>query len=454
MQNEKQTVARNSMIASALLALGKFIAGIFTGSIGLISEGIHSFTDFVATSITWWAVRVSDKPADDEHHFGHGKVENLAALFEVLLLLAAAGWIIYEATSSLLGEAHQIVAAPVVIAVLLVSIVIDFFRVKALNRVAKATDSAALEADALHFFSDMLSSGVVLLGMVFVLLGFARADAIAALIVAGFILFAALKLGKRSFDSLIDTAPAGSREDISALLNDFPAILSTESIRLRSAGATLFIEVSVGVCRTLPLERINALKTAITAQIEQQYANAEVRVIAIPQARSDEDMATRIRILAANHGAVVQNLTLQQLADHMAISMDLAVPASASVEQAHDIACEVEDILRQALGENTEIETHLEPQTLHWLASQDVEDAELTQIQQALARSAEHGELVKDVHNIRARKTPQGVIVNFHCRVLPALSITAAHDAVDVIERQLRMQFPAVSRVVGHVEPL
>ena len=189
MQNEKQAVARNSMIASGLLATGKFVAGIFTGSIGLISEGIHSFTDFIATSITWLAVRISDKPADDDHHFGHGKVENLAALFEVLLLLGAAGWIVYEAGGSLLGQPHEIVAAPVVIAVLLISICVDFFRVRALNRVAKATDSAALEADALHFFSDMLSSGVVLLGMVFVLLGFGRADAIAALIVAAWILF-------------------------------------------------------------------------------------------------------------------------------------------------------------------------------------------------------------------------------------------------------------------------
>lgn len=454
MQNEKQTVARNSMIASGLLALGKFIAGIFTGSIGLISEGIHSFTDFLATTITWWAVRVSDKPADDDHHFGHGKVENLAALFEVLLLLAAAGWIIYEAMSSLLGEAHQIVAAPVVIAVLIVSIIIDFFRVKALNRVAKATDSAALEADALHFFSDMLSSGVVLLGMVFVLFGFTRADALAALVVAGFILVAALKLGRRSFDSLIDTAPAGIREDIAALVNDFPAVLVVEDIRLRSAGATLFIEVNVGVCRTLPLERINALKQDISARLKQQYANLETRVIAIPQVRSDEDIATRIRILAANQGAVVQNLSLQQLADHMAIGMDLLVPAQVSVEQAHDIASEVEEALRQTLGENTEIETHLEPQTPNWLASQDVLPGELTKIQQALTFSAEQGGLVQDVHNIRARETPQGVIVNFHCRVLPALSISAAHDAVDYIERQLRVQFPMVSRVVGHVEPL
>lgn len=454
MQNQKQAVARNSMIISGLLALGKFIAGIFTGSIGLISEGIHSFTDFIATSITWWAVSVSDKPADDDHHFGHGKVENLAALFEVLLLLAAGGWIVFEAVSSLIGEANQIVAAPVVIAVLLVSIVVDFFRVRALNRVAKATNSAALEADALHFFSDMLSSGVVLLGMVFVLFGFARADALAALIVACFILTAALKLGKRSFDSLIDTAPAGTREDIAALLNDFPAVLSTENVRLRSGGATLFIEVSVGVCRTLPLERIKELKLAITAKLAQQYANSEVRVIAIPQARSDEDLATRIRMLAANHGAVVQSLSLQQLADRVAIGMDLLVPANASVEQAHDIASEVEEALRQALGENTEIETHLEPQMLDWLASQDVEHGELAKIKQALTVSAQNSGLVQDIHDIRARETPQGVIVNFHCRALPALSISAVHDAVDHIERQLRIQFPMVSRVVGHVEPL
>ncbi|MDU3889589.1 MAG: cation diffusion facilitator family transporter, partial [Serratia liquefaciens] len=310
MQNEKQSVARNSMIASGLLATGKFIAGIFTGSIGLISEGIHSFTDFIATSITWLAVRISDKPADDDHHFGHGKVENLAALFEVLLLLGAAGWIVYEAGKSLLGEAHEIVAAPVVIAVLLISIVVDFFRVRALNRVAKATDSAALEADALHFFSDMLASAVVLLGMVFVMLGFNRADAIAALIVACFIVVAAVKLGKRSFDSLMDTAPAGAKEEIDALLQSFPAILATENIRIRNAGAMLFIEVTVAVCRTLPLERINALKKSIAERLERQYANAEATVIATPQTRSDEDMATRIRVIAANHGAVVQNLAL------------------------------------------------------------------------------------------------------------------------------------------------
>ena len=285
-------------------------------------------------------MRISDKPADDDHHFGHGKVENTAALFEVLLLLGAAGWIVYEAGSSLLGQPQRIVAAPVVIAVLLISICVDFFRVRALNRVAKATDSAALEADALHFFSDMLSSGVVLLGMVFVLLGFGRADAIAALIVAGFIFVAAIKLGKRSFDSLMDAAPAGATEAIRATLASFPAVLACDSVRIRNAGAVLFVEITVAVCRTLAAGTRRA--EARSSSGCGAYASAEFTVIAVPQTRSDEDMATRIRAIAANHGAQVQNVTLQQLPTRMAIGMDLAVPANASVAQAHDIATEIE----------------------------------------------------------------------------------------------------------------
>jgi divalent metal cation (Fe/Co/Zn/Cd) transporter len=159
-------------------------------------------------------------------------------------------------------------------------------------------------------------------------------------------------------------------------------------------------------------------------------------------------------VIAANHGAVVQNVALQQLPERMSISMDLAVPASASVAQAHDIASEIENLLRQAIGEDTEIETHLEPQMPHWIASEDVEPDELANIRQILRIAVEKGEMVQDVHNIRARKTADGIIVNFHCRVSPAASIVAAHDAVDHIERQLRALYPTISRAVGHVEPI
>ena len=165
-------------------------------------------------------------------------------------------------------------------------------------------------------------------------------------------------------------------------------------------------------------------------------------------------MATRIRAIAANHGAQVQNVTLQQLPTRMAIGMDLAVPANASVAQAHDIATEIEGILRQAIGEDTEIETHLEPQTPHWLTSEDVDATELADIRRILQSALEQGESVQDVHNVRARKSDGGIIVNFHCRVSPSVTIAAAHDAVDRVERRLRALYPAITRAIGHVEPI
>jgi cation efflux family protein len=197
------------------------------GSLGLISEGVHSSSDFVATLVTWWAVRISNKPADDNHHYGHGKMESMAALFEVGLLLIAAGWISYEATKRLAGEAHPIGAAPVAIGVLVISIVVDFWRVRALRKVARATGSPALEADALHFLSDMLASGVVLIGIVFVALDYFWADAVAALIVACFIFVAAAKLGRQAFTSLIDAAPKGIDSAVSEAVNAFQTCLQS-----------------------------------------------------------------------------------------------------------------------------------------------------------------------------------------------------------------------------------
>src|SRR3984893_12558734 len=413
------------MLSSGALAVAKFAIGFFTGSIGLISEGVHSSSDFVATVMTWWAVRISGKPADENHHFGHGKMESMAALFEVLLLFCAAGWIAFEAGRRLLGEPHAIEGAPIAIGLLAASIAIDFWRVRALRRVAKATGSPALEADALHFLSDMMASGVVLVGMMFVTYGYATADAIAVLVVACFILTAAVRLGTRTFSSLVDAAPAGDGPAISSLVSQIPEVAAVERTRLRMAGATLFVELTIAVSRALPLDRVAALKAQVAEAVRRKFRNAEVTITTEPRAL-DETIETRIRVIAANQGAAVHRITIQRVNERLSISLDLEVAADLRVTEAHDIASELETAIRQELGLAAEVDTHIEPMTGSYLRGEEVSAEQTRALQEALSSAAGQTGIVRHVHDVRVRKTDLGLIVNFHCEVPAELAVTAA----------------------------
>jgi cation diffusion facilitator family transporter len=223
MQDTKERVALTSIAASGGLTIAKAVVGLFSGSLALLSEAAHSALDFVATVMTWYAVRISGKPADEEHHYGHGKVESVSALIETGLLFVLSGVVIWEAVTRLLGsDGHAVEATIWAFAVIIVSIVVDFLRARLLYRVAEQTTSAALEADALHFGSDMWSSIAVLIGLGGVALGYSWADSAAALVVAVFILVAGWRLGRRTVETLTDTAPEGAAARISAIASRVP----------------------------------------------------------------------------------------------------------------------------------------------------------------------------------------------------------------------------------------
>src|SRR3977135_4098512 len=213
MQDPKQQVALSSIAASAGLTVAKGVVGFATGSLAILSEAAHSLLDLVATIMTSFAGRVSGKPADEEHHYGHGKVESVSALAETALLFVLSGIVIWEAAQRLLtGDTHPVQATLWAFGVIVVSIVVDFFRARALYRVASETSSEALEADALHFGSDMWSSAAVLVGLGVVALGFPLADSAAAISVALFISVAGWRLGRRTIETLTDTGPPGAAE--------------------------------------------------------------------------------------------------------------------------------------------------------------------------------------------------------------------------------------------------
>jgi cation diffusion facilitator family transporter len=452
--NEKERVALGSIAASAGLTAAKAIIGLLTGSLAILSEAGHSLLDLSATVLTYFAVRISGKPADAEHQYGHGKVESVTALAETALLFVLTAIVIFEAVRRLIGEhVHAVDATLAAFAVIIGSIVIDFLRSRTLKRVAQATTSEALEADALHFRSDMWSSIAVLIGLCGVALGYAWADAAAAIIVAVFICVAGYRLGRRTIDTLTDTAPAGVSEQIAAIARHIPGVVAVERVRVRPAGAVLFVELGVSISRTLPLDRVTMIKQQLTRAIRDDLPAAELTITTEPKALDDETVREGVMVIARDLGLAIHHVAVQTIAGRLSVSVDLEVDGALPLAAAHDVASRLEEAIRHELGPEVEVETHIEPLPADLLAGRDAEPARIAQVREALLSLAGELPALGEIHDVRVRDTSAGEIVNFHCQVDPVLSVSAVHDMVDALERRLRRQFPTIQRVIGHAEP-
>src|SRR5512144_1297434 len=248
--NVKSRVAAISVFASAGMAAAKFAAGIAIGSLALISEALHSSVDVVATIITWMVVRVSDRPADEEHHYGHGKFESISALGVIALLYVLAGGILVESWSRLREGVAPPTLSAIPFVVLLIDIAVNFWRARALHRTARATRSQALAADALHFASDVLGSIAVIAGLVLTGLGFAWGDSAAAIAVAVTISILGLRLGRSTIETLLDRAPEGVSEKATLAIRSVPGVVGVKRVRVRMVGPTHFIDAIANVPRT------------------------------------------------------------------------------------------------------------------------------------------------------------------------------------------------------------
>ncbi len=454
MQDRKEQVALGSIVASGGLTIAKGAVGIASGSLALLSEAAHSLIDFGATVMTYFAVRISGKPADAEHHYGHGKVESVAALAETALLFVLSGVVIWEATQRLFGgQAHLVEASLAAFAVIVISIVVDFFRARLLYRVANESASEALEADALHFGSDMWSSIAVLVGLAGVAFGMQWADAAAAMVVAVFVCLAGWRLARRTIDTLTDTAPPGAAEKLRAIAGRVRGVVGVERVRARPVGDKLFVEIGVTVSRTLPLDRVRQVTENLARAIRTDMPNAEVSVITEPRAVDNETVLERVMVIARNQGLAVHHVIAHAIGEKLAVSLDLEVDSALSLAAAHEIASGLEEALREELGPDVEVETHIEPLQPDPLSGRDSAAAHVAEVRAELAKIANSAGLVGEVHDVRVRETADGEIVNFHCRVDPALTVETVHRKVDEIERALRVRFPRIKRVIGHAEP-
>jgi cation diffusion facilitator family transporter len=449
---KKERVALISLIASLGLTGAKLTVGIMIGSLALITDALHSATDFVATLVSYFAVRWADRPADEDHPYGHGKFESIAALGEATLLLLLAGGVTVEAWNRLGEGAIPPAVGFLPFAVMGVEIVINAWRAHALNKTAKETGSRALASSALHFLSDVGSSIAVVIGLAATAYGYGGADPIAAMAVAVLIAGLALRMMKRTVDDLTDRVPPGLVNGLIRAVEDIPGVVTVNHVRVRHVGNQAFVDAAVEVPRSLAFEQIRSVKERINQAIAADVAGAEITVSCNPLAMDDETVRERVLLAAARDGLPIHHVTIQHLGNRIAISLDLEVDAEMPLGQAHRIASGLEEAIRAEIGAEVEVETHLEPLLPDLLPGETLTNGLSADILDALKSKAE-ALGVTDVHNVRVRELPDGLFVAFHCRFDGSLAAREVHARADALERAVRIQFPQIRRIVSHPEP-
>jgi cation diffusion facilitator family transporter len=458
MRAEKRAVAGNSVLASGLITFGKVIVGITTGSLGILSEAAHSALDLIAALLTYFSVGVSDKPADADHQYGHGKIENFSAFVETGLLLLTCAWVIYEAVMRLFYRHVEVEPSIWAFAVMLVSMAVDWWRSRALGRIATKYESQALEADALHFSTDIWSSGVVVLSLVLILVGRSYsldwlrvADPIAALFVAGVIVSVSWRLARRTVDALLDAAPAGVRAQITDAVSHVDGVLEVGRVRIRRAGNRYFADLAVGLARTVTFQRSEQLVEAVAAAVRDILPGADVTVQPLPRAQRSENIFDRIRAVATRHNLNVHDISVQDLAGRLHVEQHVELDERMTLKSAHDQVTELEADMRHDVPEIADILTHIEsePATIE-TGDELVRDAELERRLKALA--SQFPEIV-DMHDVQIKKVRGRLYVSCHCTFSDDLSLASVHDIQTDLEIRFKQAAPELFRVLIHPEP-
>jgi cation diffusion facilitator family transporter len=456
---EKNRVAFVSVLAALVLTGTKVGVGLWTGSLGVLAEALHSGLDLMAAVVTLWAVHASSRPADKEHAYGHGKIENLSALFETVLLLATSAWIIKEAVARLFFRADAHVDANVwSFLVVILSIAVDFSRSRALQKVARKYDSQALEADALHFATDIWSSLVVLVGLAGVLasqlLGIpwlAMADAVAALGVAVVVVLVSLRMGKKSIADLLDAVPSDLAGRISGLAV-VDGVREVRQVRVRRSGPEIFVDLVLVVDRSESLQRSHEIACGAEAAIKRELPRADVVVHVEPAEGAGDDLLATARRIAASHDASAHNLLFYEEEAGLVLELHLEMDGALRLAQAHQRAAEIEQELRRMTPRLDRVVTHIEPSG-GIRVSASASEQERSEIREALFRVPEFASRGIVPRNVEIKRCGCELSLSFQCVLPSSTSIKEAHDFTERIERALRSQIPHLGRVMARTEP-
>ncbi len=458
----KRSAALFSVLAAFGVTLLKLLTGLLTGSLGMLSEAAHSGIDLIAAAITFLSVQVSDRPADADHTYGHGKIESLSAGIESVLMLGSCVWILTEAIRRIIHREHLSLNFSIwPFAVLLLSITVDYTRSRKLKRIAAETKSEALEADAIHFRTDIWSSLAVLLGLAATYAGehlhipaLELADPVAAIIVAGVILHVTWNLARRTVDALTDATPIETRAQSRDMIRDVAAIdgvLSVDRIRTRRSGPSYFADLTLGLPRNLTFQRSEQITMAATAAIRRHLPGADVVVHSIPTASIAESIHDRIRAVAARSNLAIHDVSVQEYNQDLHVEQHLEVGETMSLRAAHALVTQLESEMRREIPEISTILTHIEsePATIERPDSLERD----RQLEVRLRRAAAAFPEILDIHEVFVTRMNDRIQVNCHCTLPDDLPMSRVHEIITALENAFKLDCPEVSRLLIHPEP-
>ncbi len=457
-QREKKDVALNSIFAAIAITVMKVVVGVTTGSLGILSEAAHSGLDLVAAAVTYFSVRVSDKPADAEHQYGHGKIESFSAFVETGLLLLTCVWIVYEAGRRLFF--HSVEIEPTVWAFLVmgISIATDVWRSRRLRRIAHKYDSQALQADALHFSTDVWSSSVVVLGLVLVLLGrrysvpwLSNADPIAALFVACIVVYVSSRLGRQTIDALLDAAPTGVRGRIIQEVYGVDGVLGVDRVRIRRAGSRYFADVSVAMSRNVTFQKSEQVANEVAARIHKLLPDSDVVVNALARASRQESLFDRIRAVATRNNLNLHDISVQDVAGKLHVEQHVELDERLSLKEAHDRVTRLESEMKQEVREISNIVTHIESEPATIETSEGLLRA--PNFEQRLQAVTQGFPEVVDVHDLMFKRVGGRLYLSLHITMQDDLPLSRVHDIQTAVEGRFRQEVPELFRVLIHPEP-
>ena len=457
---EKRRVALNSMLAAALMTVLKLITGILSGSLGVLSDAAHSGLDLAGATMTFFSVRVSDLPADEDHTYGHGKIENLSTIGEVILMAASSLWIVYEALLRIFVHSVELRHSIWPFLVVLTSIAVDYWRSRRLSEVAIRTGSPALATDAFHFSSDIWSSVAVLLGLAASWIGshfgvpwLDYADPIAAIIVSILILRLTIMLGHEAVGVLMDRIPAETRRQIMQDVAQVPGVITIEQARVRRAGPNYFADMTLALPRRYTFEHTDALVEAARSAVHRSLPDADVVIHTVPREARAENIFDRVRAVAARNNVSVHELSVQSLHGRLRVEQHVELDENLPLREAHEFVSELEAEILRAAPEIDSVLTHIEsePATIEQPREFVEEDKK---IEESLRQSAHQFSEVVDVHEVTVGRTSEHVYVSCHCTLPDDLPMHRVHDVITALEDRFKLECPEVQRVTIHPEPV